>query len=122
MSPLFAAGYSGKGQTIVVVEDSDTYNNTPGGCNSTTCTGNTDWNTFRSTLGLSSYTSGSFTQVHPAPGSGGTWLILAVNPDDGEAAIDVQWASAAAPNAAIATGLVRDTAPNSEVSSRCKTF
>ena len=102
LGPLFAGGYSGQGQTIVVVEDSDTYNNTPTGCNSTTCTGNTDWNTFRSTLGLSSYTSGSFTQVHPAPGSGGpTCSDPGVNGDDGEAAIDVQWASAAAPNAAI---------------------
>ena len=102
LGPLFAGGYSGQGQTIVVVEDSDTYNNTPTGCNSTTCTGNTDWNSFRSTLGLSSYTSGSFTQVHPAPGSGGpTCTDPGVNGDDGEAAIDVQWASAAAPNAAI---------------------
>jgi subtilase family serine protease len=102
LGPLFAGGYSGQGQTIVVVEDSDTYNNTPTGCNSTTCTGNTDWNTFRSTLGLSSYTSGSFTQVHPAPGSGGpTCTDPGVNGADGEAAIDVQWASAAAPNAAI---------------------
>ncbi len=101
LNPLFAEGYSGQGQTIVVVEDSDTYNNTPSGCNSTTCTGNTDWNTFRSSLGLSSYTSGSFTQVHPAPGSGGTCSDPGVNGDDGEAAIDVEWASAAAPNAAI---------------------
>src|ERR1019366_8366729 len=99
-NPLFAGGYSGQGQTIVVVEDSDTYNNTPSGCNSTTCTGNTDWNTFRSTLGLSSYTGGSFTQVHPT-GTGGTCTDPGVNGDDSEAAIDVEWASAAAPNAAI---------------------
>jgi len=99
-NPLFAAGYTGTGQTIVVVEDSDTYNNTPANCNSTTCTGNTDWNNFRSTLGLSSYTGGSFTQVHPT-GTGGTCSDPGVNGDDGEAAIDVQWASAAAPNAAI---------------------
>ena len=103
-NPLFAAGYSGQGQTIVVVEDSDTYNNTPSGCNSTTCTGNTDWSTFRSTFGLGSYTGGSFKQVHPAPGAtggAGTCSDPGVNGDDGEAAIDVEWASAAAPNAAI---------------------
>src|SRR5208282_428490 len=82
-NPLFAAGYTGTGQTIVVVEDSDTYNNTPANCNSTTCTGNTDWNNFRSTLGLSSYTGGSFTQVHPT-GTGGTCSDPGVNGDDGE--------------------------------------
>jgi subtilase family serine protease len=102
LNPLFAASNSGQGQTIVVVEDTDTYKNTPSGCNSTTCTGNTDWNTFRSTLGLSSYTSGSFTQVHPAPPGGGTVCTdPGVTGDDGEAAIDMEWASAAAPSATI---------------------
>src|SRR5208283_272767 len=111
-NPLFAAGYTGTGQTIVTVEDSDTYDNTPSGCNSTTCTGNTDWNTFRSTFGLSSYPSGSFTQVHPAPGAtggAGTCTNPGVNGDDGEAAIDVEWASAAAPNAAIELASCADT-------------
>ena len=90
LNPLFAEGYSGQGQTIVVVEDSDVYNY-PG-----------DWNKFRSTFGLASaYPLGSFTQVHPAPGSGGTCSDPGINGDDGEAAIDVEWASAAAPNAAI---------------------
>ena len=114
-NPLFAAGYSGQGQTIVVVEDSDTYNNTPANCNSTTCTGNTDWNTFRSTLGLSSYTGGSFKQVHPAPGGtggDGTCTDPGVNSDDGEAAIDVEWSSAAAPNAAIELASCADTSTN----------
>ena len=97
LNPLFTAGYSGQGQTIVVVEDSDVYNY-PG-----------DWNKFRSTLGLSSYTSGSFTQVHPAPGTGGTCTDPGVNGDDGEAAIDVEWASAAAPNAAIELASCADT-------------
>ncbi len=43
LNPLFSAGATGKGQTIVVVEDSNMYNNA-------------DWNTFRSTFGLSTYT------------------------------------------------------------------
>src|SRR5208337_3480475 len=80
LNPLFTAGYSGQGQTIVVVEDSDVYNY-PG-----------DWNKFRSTFGLASaYPSGSFTQIHPAPGSYGiggygTCTDPSYNGDDGAAA------------------------------------
>jgi len=57
LNPLFSAGYSGQGQTIVVIEDTNVFSAS-------------DWNTFRSTLGLSGYTSGSFTTVHPAPPRG----------------------------------------------------
>src|SRR5208282_4541950 len=97
-NPLFAAGYSGKGQTIVTIEDTDVYNY-PG-----------DWNTFRSTLGLASaYPSGSFTQIHPAPGTAGTCTDPGVNGDDAEAAVDVEWATAAAPNAAIELASCADT-------------
>jgi subtilase family serine protease len=83
-NPLFGAGYSGQGQTIVVIEDTDVYSTA-------------DWTTFRTTFGLAStYPEGSLSQVNPAdctdPG---------VNSDDVEAAVDVEWASAAAPNAAI---------------------
>ena len=52
MNPLFSQGISGQGQTIVVIEDTDVY-------------ATADWTTFRSTFGLSKYTSGAFTQVHP---------------------------------------------------------
>src|SRR5580658_2648078 len=89
LNPLFSAGISGQGQTIVVVEDTDVF---------TTA----DWTTFRSTFGLSSFTGGSFTQVHPAPPSGpNNCTDPGVNPDDGEAIIDAEYASAAAPSAAI---------------------
>ncbi|MFZ0660087.1 MAG: protease pro-enzyme activation domain-containing protein, partial [Candidatus Binataceae bacterium] len=86
---LFAAGYSGQGQTIVVVEDSDVF-------------APADWSTFRTTFGLASaYPDGSFTQVHP-PGSGANSCSdPKVNADDAEAEIDVEWSSAAAPSAAI---------------------
>ncbi len=57
VNALFSAGTSGQGQTIVLIEDVDVFTAA-------------DWNTFRSTFGLSAYTSGSFTQVHPAPSSG----------------------------------------------------
>jgi len=82
-NPLFEAGYSGQGQTIVVIEDSDLYNTS-------------DWTTFRNEFGLTSaYPDGSLSQVHPGCTDPG------VNSDDGEAAIDVEWSSAAAPSAAI---------------------
>jgi subtilase family serine protease len=96
-NPLFAKGISGQGQTIVVVEDSDVYNTT-------------DWNTFRNVLGLSSYTLGSFTQIHPAPPSGpNNCSDPGVNGDDSEASLDAEWASAGAPNAAIELASCSDT-------------
>ena len=73
LKPLFAAGYSGQGQTIAVIEDTDVY---------TTA----DWTKFRSTFGLSSYTSGTFTQEHPGGGKD-----AGVNGADGEAILDAEW-------------------------------
>ena len=68
---------------------------------------------FRSVFGLSSaFPFGTLTQVHPAPGSGGTCTDPGVNGDDREAAIDVEWASAAAPNAAIELASCADTTTN----------
>jgi uncharacterized repeat protein (TIGR01451 family) len=90
LNPVFAGGYSGQGQTVVVVEDTDLYNGTG------------DWNVFRNTFGLASqYPSGSLKQVHPASGAGGVCIDPGINGDDVEAALDVEWASAAAPSAAI---------------------
>ncbi len=89
LNPLFSAGIYGQGQTVVVIEDTDVFSTS-------------DWNTFRSTFGLSSFTSGSFTQVHPAPPSGNNnCRTPGVNGDDIEAILDAEWASAAAPGAAI---------------------
>jgi subtilase family serine protease len=93
LNPLFEAGYSGQGQTIVVIEDSDLYKSS-------------DWTTFRSVMGLASaYPDGSLTQVHPDSCSD-----PGVNDDDGEAEIDVEWSSASAPNAAIEMAACADTA------------
>jgi subtilase family serine protease len=78
-NPAFAAGYTGKSQTIVTVEDTDLYS----GTGSTS-----DWATFRKVLGLSGYTSGTLTQVNPAPGTGGTCTDPGINSDDAEAAIE----------------------------------
>jgi subtilase family serine protease len=85
LNPLFTAGLSGQGQTIVVIEDSDPYSLS-------------DWSTFRSTYALSStFPDGSVSEVHPGsctdPGI--------VSGAEFEATIDAEWASAAAPSAAI---------------------
>jgi uncharacterized repeat protein (TIGR01451 family) len=86
LNPLFSAGTTGDGQTIAVIEDSDV--------NSAA-----DWSTFRSVLGLSGYSTGSFTQVHPSGDY--TCSDPQATGDAGEAIIDAEWASAAAPGAAI---------------------
>src|SRR6266478_4551963 len=90
LNPLFSAGISGQGQTIVLIEDTDVFNAS-------------DWTAFRSTLGLSGYTSASFAQVHPASPSGpnNCGVPGAFAPDDAEAILDAEWASASAPSAAI---------------------
>jgi hypothetical protein len=89
LNPLFSAGISGQGQTVVVIEDTDVFNVA-------------DWATFRSTFGLSGYTAGSFTQVHPAPPSGtNNCADPGVNGNEIEAILDGEYASAAAPSAAI---------------------
>src|SRR6266566_3272462 len=98
LNALFSAGTSGQGQTIVLIEDTDVFSAS-------------DWNTFRSTFGLSAYTSGSFIQVHPAPSSGanncGAPGVFA--PNDAEAILDAEWASAAAPSAVIEMAACADT-------------
>jgi Pro-kumamolisin, activation domain/HYDIN/CFA65/VesB-like, Ig-like domain/Cep192 domain 4 len=92
LNPLFSAGYSGQGQTIVVVEDSNLYKTS-------------DWTTFRSKFGLASaYPHGSLSQVHP-----GGCTNPGVNADDSEAEIDAEWASAGAPSAAIKVASCRST-------------
>jgi subtilase family serine protease len=98
LNPLFNAGLTGAGQTIVVIEDSDLYSTS-------------DWTTFRSEFGLSGYTSGSLTTVHPAPSSGPNNCTDPgiVAGDDGEAAVDVEWSTAAAPSAAIELASCSDT-------------
>jgi subtilase family serine protease len=92
-NPLFTAGTSGQGQTIVVIEDTNVYSTA-------------DWTTFRSTFGLSKYTSGSFTQVHPGSGCSNPGTVAGA---EGEATLDAEWASAGAPSAAIELASCADT-------------
>jgi len=91
LNPLYRLGLNGTGQTIVVVEDSDTYS--------------TDVAIYRKTF-LSNYT-GTVTTMHPSGGNNctdpGTTLA------DGEADIDAEVASAIAPNATIEVASCADT-------------
>jgi len=93
LNPLYATGITGTGQTIYLVEDTDTYN-TPG--TSGNSNGKSDWQTYVSTFGLSGY-GGTYTTYHP-----GSCSDPGTNGDDGEAAIDVEVAAAIAPGANIA--------------------
>jgi subtilase family serine protease len=89
LNPLFGEGISGQGQTIALIEDSNVY---------TTA----DWDSFRTVFGLETYTEGSLTQIHPAPASGkNNCANPGVNGNDKEAILDAEYASAAAPSAAI---------------------
>ncbi len=81
---VYGKGITGKKQEVVVIEDSNVYSSA-------------DWNKFRSTFGLSKYNQGSFSQIHP----GGCKNPGVVVGDDGEATLDAEYASAAAPDAAI---------------------
>jgi len=94
-TPLYKAAkpITGKGQTIVILEDS---NMNPA-----------DVATFRSAFGLSSY-SGTFKQIHPGPGC----TDPGKNGDEFEAAIDAEWAGAVAPDAAVILASCADTETN----------
>jgi subtilase family serine protease len=92
--PLWRAGITGKGITIAAVEDSNLKHPS-------------DWSTFRKTFGLDGFQQATFAQVYPAcpnPGQNG---------DEIEAALDVEWASAAAPDAHIVLSACGNTAVTS---------
>jgi subtilase family serine protease len=80
--PIWQQGFTGTGVTIALVEDSNLAHPS-------------DWNEFRNVFGLKDFKDGSFKQIYPGctnPGQNG---------DEIEAALDVEWASVAAPNANI---------------------
>jgi len=80
VSPLWAAGITGKGRTVAVLEDSDMLMG--------------DWQTFVSTFGPASY-GGTFTTIHPDCSDPGT------NGDEIEVAVDAEGVSTFAPGAAV---------------------
>jgi subtilase family serine protease len=80
-SPFFATPITGKGQTIVVAEQTDIKR--------------ADWNKFRSTFALSSY-AGTLQFTHP-----GGCADPGMTPDESEAALDAEWSSSVAPDATV---------------------
>lgn len=100
INPLFGEGISGRGQTIYLIEDTDLYTKN-------------DWTTFRSTFGLSGDTGASLTTIHPGSPSGtNNCSDPGIDPNhvgaDEEAILDAEYASAAAPNAAIVMATCAD--------------
>ncbi len=80
--PLWQRGFTGKGVTIALVEDSNLAHAS-------------DWSAFRNVFGLKDFKDGNFKQIYPnCPNPG-------QNGDEIEAALDVEWASASAPDANI---------------------
>ena len=114
IAPLYSAGISGQGMKIVVLEDTNLYNcnatNSAGNSPGTPCSATSDWAEFRNIFG-----SG---QVHGRqrcarkPGVRQTGANNCTNPgingDDDEAALDVEWSSAAAPSASIVNAACAD--------------
>jgi subtilase family serine protease len=82
VSPLYSAGITGTGETVAVLEDTNTYSN--------------DWATYQSTFALTSY-GGTLTTVHP--NQAGNCTNPGTNADDIEADLDVEMVTAIAPGA-----------------------
>jgi subtilase family serine protease len=91
-TPLFSAAspITGKGQTIAVVEDTNLYSTS-------------DWTKFRSIFGLTTYKYGKLETLHPLPADNcrDPGVQSGAGGDDIEATLDVEWSSAAAPDATI---------------------
>ncbi len=89
--PLFRLGYMGQGQTIGIIEDSDTYSN--------------DVSAYRTTFGLTKPPyAGSVSNNYP-----GGCTNPGTNADDGEADLDAEVASAMAPGASIVMEVCADS-------------
>jgi subtilase family serine protease len=90
LTPLWQAGFTGKGVTIALIEDTDVANPQ-------------DWTTFRKNFGMTGFTHGNFKQVFPGCKDPGA------NSDEDEAALDIEWSSAAAPDASVELVACGDT-------------
>jgi hypothetical protein len=85
----------GAGQTVAVLEHTDVLN--------------ADVSTFRQTF-LPPDAAGVFAQVHPLASAGGTTCAdPGTTPDEGEAALDAEWAGAAAPDANVTLAACADS-------------
>ncbi len=92
VTPLITAGITGAGQTVVLIEDSNSYAS--------------DWSNYQKTFGLTGY-GGTLTTVHP--NSGGNCTNPGTNGADVEADLDVEMVTAVAPGAAVELASCADT-------------
>jgi subtilase family serine protease len=92
LTPLYAAGITGAGQTVAVVEDTNSFGS--------------DWASYRSKFNLTSY-GGTLTTVHP--NDAGNCTNPGTNGDDVEADLDVEMVTAAAPGAKVEVISCSDT-------------
>ncbi len=96
ITPVYTQGITGTGQTIGLIEDSDVYSQD-------------DFNVFRKTFGLArAYPHGTLTQLHPTGAD--ACADPGHNSADGEATLDAEWATAAAPNATLKMYTCKDVA------------
>ena len=86
LNPLFSQGITGAGQTIAIVEDTDPFTLN-------------DWSAFETKFQLTKYGGPLPTLTHP--NLGGNCVDPGVNGDDGELALDIEYAAAAAPGASL---------------------
>lgn len=101
--PAFAAGYTGFGQAIMVLEDTYVYSTN-------------DWNAFRENFGLDKvYPYANLTEKSPKGALTCTNPGFVSSPtdpgygDDAEAILDVEWSTAVAPNASIILAACADS-------------
>ena len=86
LTPLYSAGITGSGETVAVVEDTNSFGN--------------DWKTYQTKFGLTSY-GGTLTTKHPNSEKNCTNPGININGDDGEADLDVEMVTAFAPGAKV---------------------
>lgn len=96
LNPLFSQGITGANQTLVVVEDSDPFTTT-------------DWTNFEREFKLAQY-GGTLSVTHPNVVSPGNCTDPGDNSDDIEVELDMEYAAAAAPGAAINVATCANTA------------
>jgi subtilase family serine protease len=93
LTPVYGAGVTGKGITVAVVEDTNSFGS--------------DWANYQSKFGLTTY-GGTLTTTHP--NDAGNCTNPGTNGDDIEADLDVEMITAAAPGAAVELISCGDTA------------
>jgi subtilase family serine protease len=93
VGPLYKNQITGAGQIVVVLEISNIQSQ--------------DVDSFRQAFGLSKF-GGTFSQIHPGPGC----KDPGINGEEGEAALDAEWAGAVAPGAHVELASCDNTATN----------